>query len=125
MIPKQSNWILYDGDCYFCSNYMSMVRLKETIGEVRLVNARTNPPELEFLIKEGFDINQGMALYLDGQLYFGADCINRIALLSSSSGGFNKVNYMIFRSKRLSAVLYPILRFIRNLVVRLFGKGQI
>ena len=125
MTPNQSNWILYDGDCYFCSNYMSMVRLKETVGEVRLINARTNPPELEFLTKSGFDINQGMAIYLDGQLYFGADCINRIALLASSNGVFNKVNHFIFRSKRLSAVLYPILRFIRNLVVRLFGKGQI
>ena len=57
-------------------------------------------PELEFLIKAGFDINQGMAIYLDGQLYFGADCINRIALLSASSDVFNKVNHFIFRSQR-------------------------
>jgi len=33
-------WIVYDGDCPFCSRYVRLVRLRDAIGPVALVNAR-------------------------------------------------------------------------------------
>jgi hypothetical protein len=48
-----------------------------------------------------------------------------LALLSTRSGDFNRLNYWLFRSKRVSALLYPLLRACRNLVLRLMGRSRI
>ena len=118
-------WLLYDGECPFCSAYVKLVRLRETIGQVRLIDARQGGPELAELRGRGLDINQGMALKLDGQIYYGADCINVLALLSTPSGAFNRFNHLIFQSKSLSRLLYPALRTGRNAALALLGRSKI
>ena len=125
-MPKPiDNWIIYDGECPFCSHYVKHIHLKNTVGHIRIIDARTNPPELELLKEKNLNINQGMAIFLNSQLYFGADCINRLALLSSPIGSFNKLNYYAFKIPRVSRILYPILRVGRNVVIHLLGKGFI
>ena len=32
--------LVYDDDCPVCSNYVQMLRIRESIGELKLVNAR-------------------------------------------------------------------------------------
>ncbi len=32
--------IIYDGECPFCSSFMSIVRVKKSVGDVRLIDAR-------------------------------------------------------------------------------------
>ena len=73
----------------------------------------------------GLDIDQGMVLKMGGVIYYGADAIHALALISSRSGVFNRLNYWLFKSKRVSAVLYPLLRFIRNLILKTLGKTKI
>ena len=34
------NWLVYDGDCPFCSRYVQLLRIREAVGPLRLVNAR-------------------------------------------------------------------------------------
>jgi len=116
--------IIYDGDCPFCSRYVTMLRLRETLGEVRLLNARDGGPEVAAAVERGLDLDEGMVLRLDGQYYHGDDCIHRLALLSSPSGAFNRLNAAIFRSERLSRLLYPVLRSGRNTVLSLLGRKR-
>ncbi|MEB3286050.1 MAG: DCC1-like thiol-disulfide oxidoreductase family protein [Vampirovibrionales bacterium] len=117
------NWILYDGDCFFCDNYVKLLKLKQSIGFVRLLNARENPPELRIVKENGVDLNQGMVFHYKGELYHGAQCVHMLALLSSSRGWFNQFNAWVFSRKWLARILYPILRFGRNLTLRLMGKN--
>ncbi len=117
--------LVYDGECPFCSRYVQMVRLRQSLGPVRLINARDGGQEVERLVREGYDLDEGMALLWQGEVYHGADCINRIALLSTSSGIFNRINAAIFRSPTLSKLLYPMLRAGRNAVLRLLGRTRI
>jgi len=125
MTKQIDNWIIYDGECPFCSRYVKLIRLEQTIGNIRLIDARKNPPELNLLKEKNLDINSGMAIFFNGQLYFGADCINRLALLSSPIGLVNKLNYYIFKTPLISRILYPVLRISRNIVIHLLGKGFI
>ena len=83
-----------------------------------------NPYGTEQTIKRG-DLDEGMVLMLDGQIYHGADCINRLALLSSNAGLFNRFNRIMFRSETLSRVMYPVLRAGRNTTLRLMGRRAI
>ncbi len=118
-------WLLYDGECPFCSAYVRYVRLKQSIGEVRMIDAREGGPELAECRAAGLDADEGMVLKLNGTLYHGDECIHRLSLLSTPVGLFNKANAWIFRSRRRSKALYPILRTGRNAVLRMLGRRRI
>ncbi|MEM6354928.1 MAG: DCC1-like thiol-disulfide oxidoreductase family protein [Pseudomonadota bacterium] len=118
------NWLLYDGDCPFCSRFAAYTRLRETVGSVRLVNAREGGPEAAEARAAGYVIDEGMVLKLDGRLYYGDDCLNRLALLSSRSGIFNRLNYWAFSSPTLARISYPVLKTGRALVLRLLGREK-
>ena len=117
--------LVYDKECPACNNYCQYVRLRETVGELHIVNARDNHAIMQEITAAGLDIDQGMVLKVGGKLYYGAEAIHRLALLSTRSGIFNRINFWLFKSARVSAVLYPILRSCRNLLLKLLGKSKI
>ncbi|MBY0408069.1 MAG: hypothetical protein K2Q01_10290, partial [Rickettsiales bacterium] len=53
------------------------------------------------------------------QFYYGADAMHAMAMLSTGQGAFNKVMAVVFRSRGLSHLLYPILRAGRRVLLRL------
>ncbi|MEX2127804.1 MAG: DCC1-like thiol-disulfide oxidoreductase family protein [Xanthobacteraceae bacterium] len=119
------NWLLYDGQCPFCSRYVQRIRLQDAIGPVRLIDARENSPERAMVRAAGLEINQGMVLHFDGQLYHGDECLHRLALLTTPVGIFNWLNARLFSSPRISRLGYPILRTGRNLALRILGREPI
>jgi predicted DCC family thiol-disulfide oxidoreductase YuxK len=117
--------IVYDGECPFCSRYVALVRLREAIGPVMLQDARNGGPLVDDLRRRGYDLDQGMVLLHAGVIHFGADCMHRLALMSTRSTLFNRIHAAIFRRPRLARFLYPILRAGRNLVLRLLGRNPL
>jgi predicted DCC family thiol-disulfide oxidoreductase YuxK len=124
-VTVADNWLLYDGECPFCSRYVRHVRLRAAIGPITLANAREHAALLEEVRRLGFDVDTGMVLKLDGNYYHGADCIHALALLTTPSGWFNRINSLVFRSATASKILYPILRAGRNLTLRLLGRTRL
>ena len=114
--------LIYDGACPFCSRYARYLRLQRAVGPLTLIDARAGGSEVEEARARGFDLNQGMLLILNGADYHGDACLNRLALMSSRSDWFNRLNYVLFRSPVLSRVGYPLLRGGRNLALRLLGR---
>lgn len=117
-------WIVYDGECPFCSRYVKLVRLRDSIGPVELVDARRGGPVVDEVVAAGLDLNEGMVLKLDGRLYHGDACINMLALLSTPSGAFNRFNAAVFGSRKAARALYPVLRAGRNATLRLLGRDR-
>jgi predicted DCC family thiol-disulfide oxidoreductase YuxK len=120
-----TNWLLYDGECPFCSRYVRHVRLRDAVGQITLANAREHAALVEEVQRLGFTVDTGMVLKLDGNYYHGADCIHALALLTTPSGWFNRINSLVFRSPTISRVLYPVLRTGRNLTLRLLGRSRL
>jgi predicted DCC family thiol-disulfide oxidoreductase YuxK len=117
-------WVVYDGQCPFCSRYVSLLRLRDTLGRVELVNAREGGPLVDEILAAGLDLDEGMVLKIDSRFYHGDECVHRLALLSSSSSLFNRVNRAIFRSPALSRLLYPLVRSGRNALLRMLGRSK-
>lgn len=117
--------LVYDKECPVCNAYCQMTRIRQSVGELRLVDAREPSNIMDEITHKGWDIDQGMVLKVDGNLYYGSDAIHALSLMSSQSGIFNRVNYWIFRSPLLSHLFYPLLRTGRNLLLRLLGKSKI
>jgi predicted DCC family thiol-disulfide oxidoreductase YuxK len=118
-------WIVYDGQCPFCSRYVQLVRLRDSLGGVELIDARKGGPVVDEVRSAGADLDDGMVLKMDGRLYHGEDCVHMLALLSTPSGLFNRANAAIFRSRSASKLLYPMLRAGRNATLRLLGRSKI
>ena len=96
--------LVYDGECPACNAYCQTVNIRESVGVLRIVNARCNSEVLREITAQGLDIDQGMVLKIGQKLYYGADAIHMLALIGSRSGIFNRLNYWIFHSKTLSAL---------------------
>jgi len=87
-----------------------MLRLKDALGDVALIDLRTATNKRAELQSEGFDLDQGMVVETDGRRVGGADATNALALMSTPSNLFNRLNQLVFANPLLSAILYPILR---------------
>ncbi|EPC04631.1 hypothetical protein L861_04740 [Litchfieldella anticariensis FP35 = DSM 16096] len=117
--------LVYDEQCPFCDHYCRLVRLRESVGSLTLVDARQDTAIMEEITEAGLDIDQGMVLKMDGRLYYGDDAIHMLALLSSRSGIFNRLNYWFFRSAKRARFWYPVLRACRNFLLKLLGKTKV
>jgi predicted DCC family thiol-disulfide oxidoreductase YuxK len=124
-MPKKEILLVYDKQCPVCDNYCRLVRMRESVGDLQLVDARESTAVRDEITSAGLDIDQGMVLKLDGVLYYGSEAIHALALISTRSGLFNRLNYWVFRSKALSRIVYPVLRVSRNLLLKLLGRSKI
>jgi predicted DCC family thiol-disulfide oxidoreductase YuxK len=117
--------LVYDKECPVCDAYCRMVRIRESVGMLRLVNARDASAVMKEITLQSLDIDQGMVLKVDNVLYYGSDAIYALSLISSPSGVFNRVNYWVFQSKTRSRMLYPVLRSCRTLLLKTLQKTKI
>lgn len=117
--------LIYDGDCPFCSKYAQLVRFREAVGEVQMLNAREHPEIVQEMKGRGVNLDKGMALTINENVYHGADAVNRIALMSTGNGAFNAFTAAVFRSRVLSKALYPVLKGARRAALFLKGKKGI
>lgn len=117
--------VVYDKQCPACDFYCNMVRIKESVGRLVLVDARDGGAIMGEITGKGLDIDQGMVVKVGGEMYYGSDAIHVLALMGTNKGFFNRLCYWSFRSKAVSSVLYPILRACRNLLLKLLGKTKI
>ncbi len=117
--------IVYDGECPFCSAYVRLMRLRDSAGQVDLIDARGRPDLCEELRQRGIDLNKGMLVQHGGRIYLGADALNIMALLTSRSNLWNKAVAGIMADEGRARMLYPTLRAGRNLALRLLGRKPI
>ena len=116
--------VFFDGNCPFCSRYVRLLRLREAHGDPQLIDVRHHPRESAGLKKRGFDLDQGMIVVVDDRWYSGDEAVHVLALLSSPSTKFNKLNRILFSSRQLSGWIYPLLRLGRNLTLFCLGRDR-
>ena len=124
-MAKEEILLVYDKQCPVCDNYCRLVHIRETVGALKLVNARESSAVMDEITSRGLDIDQGMVLKMGGRLYYGSDAIHALALISGRSGIFNRLNYWMFKSRTLSHIFYPVLRFFRNLLLKFLRRTKI
>lgn len=117
--------VVYDTRCPACDYYCNMVRIRESVGHLVLLDARAAGPIMDAITARRWDIDQGMVVKAGDEMYYGSDAIHVLALLGTNKGLFNRIAYWLFRSKTVSRVLYPILKFFRNLLLKVLGRKKI
>ena len=116
--------IIYDGDCPFCQRYVMLQDLRAH-NDVELINAREQHPLKSTLQDQGYDLDEGMVLVQDSNIYHGADALQMISLLSKTRSLSGRLMNWLFRNPRIARICYPLLRAGRNLTLKLLGKKPI
>lgn len=118
--------VIYDGECPFCASYVSMMRLRQAVGPVDLVDARSGDPRVREVVRAGHDLDAGMVVLWQDEIFYGDRAVHLLATLSSEGGGpFNRLQRAVFANPRRAARLYPVLAFGRRLFLRLIGRQTI
>ena len=110
-------WLVYDGECPFCSNYSRLVDVRNVVGELVLVNAREGGPLVEEIKALPYDLNKGMVLKMNGRYYTGDDALHTLALLPGKKSTFNVFNHLFFGSRAIAWLVYPLLKLGRRLTL--------
>lgn len=106
--------LYYDKECPFCNSYANYIKLKEE-HELILLNARET--SLDFFKSKGFDINDGFIIVVNNnKIYQGSDAIIYINELSNRKIYFK--DNILFKK-----ILYPFVKFVRIVLLRILGKG--
>ena len=114
-------WLVYDGECPVCKTYCKYIRIREAVGNLRLIDARQPGTLMDEITAAGLDIDQGMVLKFKDVIYYGADAIHMLTLLSTPSGIFNRINYYVFSTKIGANIFYPLGKIFRTLLLKLLG----
>ncbi len=117
--------IYYDGECPVCSHYVRYYRLADSDRQIFIVDLRKNPGKVAEFQGMGFDVDEGLIIVLDDEIYHGEQAVHVLALLSTPIGVFNRTNHWIFSRRRLARMIYPLMVGGRNLLLMLLGRSKI
>ena len=90
-----------------------------------MLESYTTIPVMREIDACGLNLDEGMVIKFQDTCYHGADALHVMALLGTRHGWFNRMNAWLFRSKRISTLVYPFMRAARNLALRFKGVSKI
>ena len=97
--------LIHDGDCPFCRWYCRRFESTVTLVDFRRAGAALDLPG-------DCDPDRALILELDGERYAGARALWRLARSPGRPGG--NLNFWLFGKRRVGALMYPLLRALRN-----------
>lgn len=120
-------WFVYDGECPICQMGAALYTVRQSVGKLHTVNARTEKghPVYREVNAAGLDLDRGMVIKYRDRLYQGEEALHVMAALGADSGWFNKVNNRLFRHKALARLCYPFMRGARDVALAVKGSGKI
>jgi predicted DCC family thiol-disulfide oxidoreductase YuxK len=111
--------LIYDGACIFCDAYVRLLSLREAVGPVELIDARSGDPRLRAYESAGYDLNEGMLFEYNGTVYFGADAIHVLDTLLTSVSTFNRSNGALLSKQLVARFFYPMFKFCSTITLKL------
>lgn len=127
IVSKADIWFVYDGECPICQMGASLFKVRDNVGTLYTVDARTEKdhPVMCEVNDAKLNLDEGMVIKYQGALYQGEDALHLMAKIGAKDMGFNRLNSVLFRSKTLTKLSYPFMRGGRNLALKLKGAGKI
>lgn len=115
-------FLLFDGECPFCSLYVAKSQFETRTGRpLHLIDGREAPDLVIRLRHDGYDLEQGMILVLDGRRYHGAAAMSVLETMTAGTGRFARLARWFASSPGRVRFAYPWLRLLRRVALLLKG----
>ncbi len=124
---KPDIWFVFDGECPVCQIGASLFKVRQSVGTLHTVDARTEKdhPVMREVNAARLNLDVGMVIKYEGNLYQGEDALALMAKIGADEGAFNKINRRLFQSRAMVNLCYPSMRFARNVALAVKGVGKI
>jgi predicted DCC family thiol-disulfide oxidoreductase YuxK len=123
--PTFAVLIIYDGDCTFCNAYTKRLKLQQSVGLIELLSARSDNVRIQHYVDRGYDLDEGMLVVTQSEIYAGAAAMHWLSLHTSGAGFFEATQGFIFSRKWLANLIYPLLKLGRRVWLALRGRALI
>jgi predicted DCC family thiol-disulfide oxidoreductase YuxK len=108
--------IIYDKDCYLCSNFQAYLELKKQF-KIEFVDMNMHQDLVKSYAEKGFILDNGMVLDIDGKIYQGQEAVMQIEKLIGKQTWFDSFFSFCMRTPWLVAIGYPIAHAIRRVLL--------
>lgn len=122
---KEELQLVYDDQCPVCRNYCTGLQKETKNNGLTLIDARKSSPVMDEITTRKLDMDEGMVLKVNGQLFYGAEAIHELSKRKKTSGFYGWINRLFFSSSILAAFFYPLSKACRNVILRLKGIKKI
>ena len=123
--PSSAVLIIYDGDCTFCNLYTQLLQLQQSVGAVELLSARSDDVRVQYYAQRGYDLNEGLLVVTQGQVYAGAAAMHWLSHHLLDNGIFATLHRWAFNHAWLARLMYPLLKLGRRWWLALRGRSLI
>ena len=114
--------LYYDKECPFCNEYSKYVELRK-IYDIEIINAREALDKLKDYKYKGFDINNGMIIEFEDNIFQGSDAIEIIDKYIVKKGIIDRFLSVFIHLPGFKSIVYPIVKIIRLIVLKLLGRN--
>lgn len=118
-------WLVYDGECPFCSRYVDYVETLSAVPGLVLISARTQRAEVAAAVAAGFDLDRVMVLRLEERWFAGEAAMAELARRARRHRRWNRLIAAVLSLPAIGAGLYRVLVTGRLLTLRLLGRSKI
>lgn len=121
-MSKKTISIYYDGFCPVCTNYVAFQRIRAEFN-FNLINIRENPVVAKKYNSQGYNLDTGMLVEINDQIFYGAEAMIMLSSLQNDSilGRFWRY---CFKNKRLTKALYPLFLTGRNILLFILRRPK-
>ena len=114
---------IFDGECPFCNHFAQLIELKTSLPNLKILDGRKNLSILTNLFKEGYDLNDGAILISENGILNGCNAVNFIcSRIIEPNDSLLDVLRIIFKSKKRSKLLFPLLLIARRVLLSIKGR---
>jgi len=114
--------LYYDDECPFCKKYSKYIELRKKF-DIKIINARDSINEIKNFRTKGFDINDGMIIELDDNIYQGADAAKVLDGCTLKDNFLDNFFSFFIRVPGFKGIIYPSILFIRMIILKISGKN--
>ena len=108
---------LYDGKCPLCQFGVKNYQLDRQYGELNVVDIREETALKKEAQAQGFDLDRNVVVKHGDQFYDGGDALHYMAMRADKRGWLGRILPVVFRSRVMSRLLYPLLRNTRRVLL--------
>ena len=123
---SQGDFLLYDGECPFCSFYARKSGFKTPGGRpLKLIDANQAPELISELRAQGCEADEGMMLVSGGRRYQGAAAMTALEAMTSGAGWFGRFSKWFASNPKRARAFYPWFQRLRRAALWVRGRPSL
>ena len=119
------SFLIYDGDCPLCSDYVQSVKIRKKIPDLQFVSARdVDDARVKQARNLGINLNEEMALFYENSWYIGPEAMLKLGA-TGTTGVIDRLLHSYLRGAGKRQKRYRFLVLLRKVLLRMLSRQEI